>query len=993
MDTNLGHSRGLPALWSALAVVTGLAAAPSADAQQGSVTGQVVATETQQPLSGAQVSIPGLSIGTVTGANGRYVLSNVPVGSHSVEARLIGFQRVIIEVTVAEDETVTADFVLPVSAIGLEELVVTATGVHQRREVGHSTSRINAAAIVDVAPVRDIADLLSDRIPGVAAEVGGGTLGAGTVIRIRGASGLATSNQPIVYIDGARVDASEANLTVSTGGRGKQTGALAINPADIESIEVLSGASAATLYGTDAARGVIRITTKNGMGMADGVTQWRAWLEGGLHVEPNAWPANWRGVTSDGSPCPLTSVASGACTQAELRSFNLLKDPSTTPFSTGSRQHAGVSLQGRSGGLHFYSSGEFESSQGVYRGANELSALNLRGNFGARLSDVADLRVNSSFRRREVTLPINDNSIYGLIANGILGGAAEDAFFLFSFDEILTIDTRQETDQFIGSAEFEWRPADWLTGQVTSGIDVSNNKDQQLYPVGGIPSGLVSLGQRTSNATLSQVYTAGMFIRGDLPISNSIRSSTTVGSQFFVDRRRTVFARGEELIPGSNSITTAARTTADEITLEARTLGLFAQQRFAWRDRLFATAGVRVDDNSAFGVGFRRAVYPSLNVSWVVSDEPWFDPGRWLGDFRLRAAAGQAGNQPGTTDAVPYFRAVPVTHPRTGSSVTGVTFDGGNLGNPNLKPERTTEYEIGFEASLFNNLLTVSTTVYNSDNRDLLIRRILAPSLGSTEERWENLARTRNRGVEGRINLASAVKGVDFSLDFTGSYNDNKLLELGEGVAPIQVSLELTEHREGYPLGSFWDPKVSFEDRNGDGIISPDELSLGESQVYLGRSEPPVQLSFTPSLSFFEGNVNVRSQWVAHLGHQAFDKTEGLRCLLGSARARHDPGTPLDRQAYCLAAAFIGIGDGFVYDADFLRFQELSVSLRAPRSWAERLPGENISLMLSGRNLGVWTGYPGLDPQTTGYTGRFRSGEELTQPPIRYWSARLTVGF
>lgn len=988
MNGKVGCPARFLATWVALVAIGAIGGVSSADAQQGTVTGRIAASDTGQPLSGAQVFIPELDIGTISGEDGRYRLADVPVGEQIIRVRMLGYRPADRQITVTTDGVEGVDFLLPVSAVGLEEVVVTATGEQQVRSIGHAVGTIPAESLVEAAPVRDFSELLTGRTPGVTVRVGTGTVGSGSPIRIRGASSLATSNQPLIYVDGTRVNADPANLTVGTGGQ--ETGALNINPEDIKSVEVLRGASAATLYGTEAANGIIRIQTKDGVGMDEG-TRWGLWLEGGLQTEPNEYPANWEGVTSDGTSCPLTAVASEACTQARLKTFNPLENEATTPFSTGERWQAGGSARGRAEGINFYSSGEFEFSQGVYGSENELSAANLRGNFGGQLSEDATLNVSTGYLSRDVSLPQNDNNLVGVLANGLLGGAEEGAFFLVSFDEIATIDTWQETEQFMGSANFDWRPTDWLTAHATAGMDVSSNKDQQFFPVDGVGYSRYPLGERTSNASLSRGYTAEVFLRTEAPISSSVQSQSTVGSQFFVDERRTVFATGEELVPGTESITAAATTTADEATLESRTLGIFAQQRFSWQDRLFLTGGLRIDDNSAFGTDFGVVYYPSANASWVVTEEPWFEPGDWLGELRVRGAFGQAGSQPGTTDAVAFFQSVPVTSPE-GRDATGVTFEGGNIGNDQLKPERTTELELGFEASLYGDRLTLSGTYYHSETQDVLVQRTLAPSLGVTEERFVNLAKTRNQGVEGQITALVDWGEARFSLGLTGSYNDNDLMELGEGVSPIQVQ-EITEHREGYPLAGYWDEPFTFEDENGDGIIDPSELTVGDTAVYLGHPEPPVELSATPAVTLFD-RLELRSHWVARLGHEVHGETESLRCLIGSSRFRHDPGSSLEEQASCLATAFGFSEQGFVQDADFLRLQEFSASLRAPRAWAGRLLGaESLSLRVSGRNLGLWTGFDGLDPQVNGTSQNFITGGELTQPPLRYWNAQIRIGF
>lgn len=991
MRSDSGFSRRLLTALSALLFAGVAGAASPVLAQEGAVTGRVTAAGSGNPLSGAQVFVAGTNVGTISGDDGSYRLTGVPTGEQTVRVRMIGYQPASQTVSVSAGQTSTANFSISVSAVDLQEVVVTATGEQQMRSIGHAVGSISADSLVDTAPVRSFEELLAGRSPGVSVQFTGGTVGSGTKIRVRGASSLAVSNEPIVYVDGTRVNVNPTNLTVGTGGQ--ETGALNISPENIESVEVLKGASAATLYGTEAANGVIRVQTKSGAGVDQG-TRWRFWAEGGLQTEPNEYPANWAAVGQDGGTCPLTSAAAGLCTQAEMQTFNLLENQQTTPFSTGHRYQTGGSARGQVEGINFFSSGQYEFSQGVYGSENELSDISLRGNFGGQLAENINMNVNTGYESRDVVLPQNDNNLFGIIPNALLGSASEDGWLIFSPEQINRIDTRHEVEQFTGSANLDWTPTDWMTVHATGGMDVSNNKDQQLFPVGAIPFGRTALGSRESNSILNQNYTGEGFIRTNLPVNDAIRSRTTLGAQYFVEMERSVFAFGEEIVPGTNSVSTAATTTASEATSESRTLGIFLQQRFAWENRVFVTGGLRVDDNSAFGTDFGRVWYPSANVSWVVSDEPWFNAGDWLGELRLRGAFGQSGNQPGTTDAVRYLEGVAVTSP-AGSDAIGVTFDGGNLGNQELEPERTTEYEGGFEASVFGGRLTLSGTYYHSETSDVLVQRTVAPSLGVTDERFVNLAQVRNEGVEGQIGaLLLNLDDLRFNLSLTGAYNDNTLVELGENVSPISLGFA-QRHAEGRALGAYWDePIQSFSDENGDGIISPAEVTVGDTLAFIDQSSPPAELSASPTLTFFD-LVRVNGLLEARLGHSLHNNTASFRCGQNNSRFRHDPDSPLQKQAACVATAFHNTESGFVQEADFLRLREVSVNVSAPRAWAQRLLGANaLSLTLSGRNLGLWTEYDGIDPEVNQFGAEnFSSSSFLTQPPLRYWNARINVSF
>ena len=248
---------------AAVCVVAGLAAGP-VSAQQGSVAGQVTDKSNQQPVAGAAVLVVGTSLQARTGREGRYNITNVPPGQYQVQVRFIGFATATQPVTVSAGQPAALDFVLTPAAVPLDAVVVSATGAEQlKRELGNNVGTIDAARITQEAAPVNAADLLNSRVPGVEVMQSGGTTGTGSRIRIRGGTSLSLRNEPIIVVDGVRID----NVANADGGLGASGGQAPsrlndLNSEDWESVEVVKGPSAAALYGTDAANGVIVITTK-----------------------------------------------------------------------------------------------------------------------------------------------------------------------------------------------------------------------------------------------------------------------------------------------------------------------------------------------------------------------------------------------------------------------------------------------------------------------------------------------------------------------------------------------------------------------------------------------------------------------------------------------------------------------------------------------------------------------------------------------------------
>src|SRR6266487_2727573 len=291
------------------AVVLFVCAVSAGAAQQGAIAGRVTDRVTQQPVIGAEVLVLGTNLGSRVGQDGRYRISNISAGQYALQVRLIGYATASQQVSVTAGQTATVDFAVSAAAVPLEAVVVTATGAEQlKRELGHAVATIDAAKTVEQATPKNLADLLNARAPGVQVLPSGGTTGTGRRIRIRGSSSLSLSNEPIIVVDGIRVENGATGQTATSIGVGGQTPSRLndLSPDDIESIEIVKGPSAAALYGTDAANGVIQIRTKRGR---PGPTKWNGYVEGGVLNDITAWPANYTSVTNAGASCSLTQAA------------------------------------------------------------------------------------------------------------------------------------------------------------------------------------------------------------------------------------------------------------------------------------------------------------------------------------------------------------------------------------------------------------------------------------------------------------------------------------------------------------------------------------------------------------------------------------------------------------------------------------------------------------------------------------------------------------
>ena len=907
-------------------------AAGPAQAQQTAIGGQVVDAGDNSPLEAARVVLTGTSQIETTNREGRFLFRNVAPGTHAVRVLRVGYRPVTDSVTVAPGETATLNFSLAPAAVQLDELVTTATGEQRKLEIGNAVTTIDAAKVAEQAPITEFANLISGRAAGVQVLKSSGTTGTGTRIRIRGSNSISLSNEPLYYLDGIRLESNPTSSTLDIGGFGSGIGAGPsrindLNPDDIQDIEIVKGPAAATLYGIQASNGVVRVTTKRGVA---GPPRWSLFSELGAVSDNNTYPLNYYGrdnlpTANDSSYdgfCTIQSQLDALCTQTSLQTYQPLNNPATRPYKAGLRQNYGANVSGGGDQVTYYVSGSYENEVGPFRlpGAefdsvagvrngivpdnqrrpNALEKFGVRANIGANVTKTFDLNTSIGFLSSNTRFIENDNSFLTVNGSGTASGNLPEVSrgWYFIPAELFAELANQEANRITTGVSGNWRPRDWLTGRATIGYDVVNRSDVQFFPTGQVadyPSGDLSnrFGARTDNRFTVSQTSVDLGASAQFRLTPAIGSRTSVGGQFFRDLSRGNYATGRGLPAGSSTITGSRSTEARDTSIEARSIGSYVEEEVNLKERLFVTGALRFDDNSAFGQNFNATVYPKASVSWLLSDEPFFHSG-FLNTVRLRAAYGTSGQQPGTTDARRFFNAV--AGKRQGLPTTGVSF--ASLGNVNLKPERSYEFEAGFDAGLFKDRVSLEFTFYSKLTRDALISRDIAPSLGASASQFVNLSRIRNRGVELAITTRLIdSRSVAWDLSLSGSTTHNKILDLGAGVSPIFVGF-YQQHRTGYPAGGFWAPTFTYNDANGDGIIDKTEVALSDSAVFQGVALPTREASLNSQLAFFGGNVVVGTQFDYRGGHKVDNSLEQFRCVsVVNCRGDYDRTAPLAEQA------------------------------------------------------------------------------------------------
>ena len=993
------------------------------------ITGKVIDEATGAPISDVQITVNGLArIGAVSDDKGTFTIRGVPAGTFTLRATRLGYAPREQSVTVPADGSVSVNFSMIHAVARLEEVVTTATGEMSRREVGNVIATVRADSIVQSAPITNVGELLQARTSGVQVVQTYGVLGASPNIRIRGIGSLSGSNEPLVVVDGVRFS-NESEPGNPTQGTVRQNRLSTIDPEEIESVDVIKGPSAAALYGTAAANGVVIIKTKRGRA---GATNWRVFGQGGVSAIPNNYPSNYwsfgRNLTN-GVPgttavhCTLAASAQGQCIIDSTTSFNPWKDSRTNPFANGPTASYGAQATGGTDQIRFFVSVDRNDETGPYKmpdfeqnriitqrgytptGAqvrpNVLQQTSLRGNFTFSLSPNATLDVTTGYQNRFNSLPFDGTFFQGLsnqlfsapgyltATNGTAGQYVGDIF---------SVGQTEQLQRFYGSAAANYTPRSWLQLTATGGIDNGNSNNSQFQLPGQGPTTSAwgpTASQGYSGVDITRanslVYTASAQAQATHNLMSTLTSITTVGGQWFKNGTYTLFGEGYGLGVGATTPTAAAQRLATTSTTENATYGAYAQEQLNWRERLYGTVAARVDKNSAFGRDNGTTVYPSANVSYLISDEKWFPTVPALSRLRLRSSLGKAGTPPGTTAALQFLS--PLTYPAQNGDVPGLTVQ--SVGNSALKPEITTETEFGFDAGLLRDRVNVEFTVYNKDSHDQIFSKPLPPSYGVGASQTVNIARVLNRGQELAIDASILdTRYLSWSARLNGSHNTNKLVDIGN----VQLATgQGLRNVVGYPINGIWDRPYTFKDANGDGIIVPSEITLASADAYRGSTLPLYEAGFSNNFGFLNNRLHV-SGLIDYRGKFWNTYTIGSnRCVsAGNCEAINVKGSSLADQAAAVAAASATLKNskwGIYAPNDFIKLREISLTADVPQTFANRyLHGRSAQLVFSGRNLAtLWTKYPGIDPEAN---RNINGNDDLGTPPaLRLFFVRANLAF
>lgn len=1017
----------------------------------GVITGTVTDADTKEALPASTVQIPKIKAGAKTDANGNFKITKLPPGTYTVEAKLIGYKTVTKSVTVGENETVTANFVLSAQALRQNEIVVTGlSGEVDRRKLGNAVGSVDGAEVAKATTATAI-DAISGRVPGVQVTRNSGTPGAGTYVTIRGRKTISGSSEPLYVVDGVLIDNTMiTDQNFQSGEVQLANRAIDINPADIESMEILKGAAAAALYGSLAANGVVLITTKKGTPKSDGMAS--VYFSTALQTDesPKSYP-----LQTIYGQLPGTNLSYGPKLPAGTPTY----DQSQVPFRSGLTMENTLNVGGGAADYNYLLSGTWTSNEGIVKGS-ELERRNLRLNLRGVILKNLDIQTNNNYISINNDLPQDGSNTSGNMLGALRTPPEFDNSIVYNPDgtqhRFAAYDNplwSQENNKFnttvgrfIHSTTANWDPLDWLRVSGRIGYDGYGQENIERMAVGSANSGRIGSIEHTI-AKSSSVNTDLSATATFTPMEELELSVVAGGQTIWVDYEMNVLSSNQTL-EAFDEITAGANKDARSELTQSKLVGMFGQVTGTLWDKLSLTLGVRRDGSSTFSQFDKFHNYPKASFSYELSKEEFMkDLEDIFSSVKIRGSYGEAGSPslPGAYTTNNLYTTFGnndgwgrVTTAGRGE-LTGIRQGFGTdqtlffAGATHISPEISIEREIGLDMGLFDNRVNLEFTYYYTNVNDLILE-VPAPGSSGYDRQFRNAGAMRNKGFEVSLG-AWPVRSEDFSWNTIVNYstNDNLVTRLltkeGDNIYGTDDQIPIygftgTQNVAlvGHPIGVF--SGLGYL-RNADGSIkvstgAADDafgndyrgapIILFDSAQIIGDPNPDFTFSWRNDITFLK-NFNVSFLVDAVMGQDIWNGTKGALYRFGThadTKDREEPwfynGQPVIDNAtgeqvkkeefYRLYANSFqyGIDEASIEDGSYIKLREVSISYK----WdgLKDIGIAAITFTASGRNLLTITDYTGFDPEVNTFAqSEARGFDYFNLPQTRSYRFGISLNY
>jgi len=1038
-------------------------------AQKRVVTGKVTSAEDGTALPGVTVIIKGTNTGSTTNVKGEYSVT-LPEKATFLVFSFIGKRTLEVEI----GSRSVIDVSLEDDVLNLDEVVVTAIGITKsEKSLGYSATQVTSEEITK-AKVPSILNSLQGKVAGVNITSASGSPGASTRVISRGFSSLSGSNQVLYVIDGVPMDNTSLGSTDLNGGTDFGNRANDINPEDIESITFLKGSAGVALYGSRAANGVIVITTKKGKLAPAGAERKPAqvtYSSSAVFDSPLKLPTfqNEYGEGFFGEVDLLENTSWGPKFDGEDRLWGHVVDNSqrlkpyvALPnnvkefFELGQTYTNAINITNATENSSYYFSYSNVNSDGIFPGNKDIykrNTVSLRGysKLANKLSSSGSInyvKKQSSFVPTGQDQSVYDNimqtprdiSLLELKDYNDKFNNLDNHYSLYTLNPWYVLNEHGNTfneDRVFGNILFDYAIASWINASLRIGTDVANAQLKQwraITELGGYnaTNSNSDVGRVSDQSFMSREFNSDLMINLVRDIGNDVEIVGLLGWNINQRNSESLFAQVIGLdIPYFYHISNSSATpTVDQDVMKRRLMGLYGSADINYKDFLFLSLMARSDWSSTLPEADNAFFYPGVNFSFVFTE--LLDIEKILPFGKLRIGWGQTGN-----DANPYlinsvFGAAAITdgfrnmnYPLAGNINA---FEVSNLiGNPNLKPEITSEFEIGTDLRFLRNRIGLDFTYYNKSITNLIWAVQLPYSTGYSTQTM-NLGEITNKGIELLLTLVPVKsKDLNWELSFNFTKNNNLLVSLIEGLDQISLGGLSTISfvaRPGMPIGLI-EGVVPMRDPEGHIVVDANGIPVPaeEKEIY-GDAQYDYMYSVANDLTW--KNLSLSFLIDVRKGGLMYSRTADMQYFAGTA-----PQTLYnDRQPFIVPNSVQQTGTDangdpiyeenttaitsevlntywdnggelldrtFVIDKSFVKLREVVLSYNLPNKWFVKTPFSNASISIIGRNLLLFTpeDQTFIDPELTTFGNDLNAdyGEFSASPTTRSIGAGLRFSF
>lgn len=1041
---------------------------------QTKVSGTVFSQEDGQPIIGAAVKVDGTSTGMLTDVNGRFSLT-LPAGKNTITVSYLGYESKTVQAKNGMRVFLKSD------ATALDEVVVTAMGIsRQQKTLGYSAQTLDSEELT-VGKMTDVTSALAGKVAGVQINASSANPGTANSVIIRGFSSINGNNQPLYVVDGVPL---QQTSELSQGNQEAFGGISNINPNDIESMTVLKGAAATAIYGSRAANGVIVITTKTGKKQGeknfqityDGSVQWRqvstlpkfqnkfgqGWNGKQTYIENGSW-----GPEMDGS----TQVYGPIWNHQQLiHKYEAVDDNIRDFFETGLSHSHSVALSGVSKDkeMTYYLSYSYSSDDGIipsdkdkyvrntiaYRGSYEPTKwfkLSSSVNFAKSQADIVGSYQGTSFIDGILEFP-RDISLVDRKNLNTAFDTPEAWYTPYGITNpywaIENNYNHNDSKQFFGKIQADIKPINQLTLTYRFGFDYTDYDRKIGYPQIALDDALINedYGYAPSNMNQSG-YVYSRYRRNyelnhdfmasfnDKYLGGKLDVNAVVGVNMNERYLTVMTGETDELTfeTGFWDLSNGAtKAELSESQSKRRLVGLFGDVTLGWDDMIFLGFTARNDWSSTLPIDANSYFYPGATLSWIFTK---LIPENKILDFgKLRLAYGKTGN-----DADPYYTAARFVQGTSrayyGTDVAKFPMYGTNafqanstIGSSSLKPEMTTEYEVGLNLAFFNNRINIDFSYYNRETKDQIFTLPVDPATGYAYM-VTNFGNVRNRGFELLVNT-TPIRTRDFrwELGFNFSKNKNTVLSMPESLEGGKTTIYYFSAgndavyfyaEEGNPMGEYYAYMPQY---TADGKLIVDDKGqplLGTDLVDTGKNMNPDWIGGATTTFWYKG-ISLSAALDIRKGGYMFSRTKNLMQFTGNGdvttyndrrpfvipNSVHEDGTENTTPIYMTDGSYqdyyndFGYGNGceaYLLDKSFVKLRNITLAYQLPKSIVNKLYLSDITLSLFCNNVFTWTHKNNtfIDPEgsTRGNDLEGQFGELYVNPSCRTFGFNVGLKF